>query len=52
MDPIKKYMAEIGARGGRVGGKASGDRKKRSAEHYAKMVEARRRNRNNRKSEG
>jgi hypothetical protein len=41
MDPIKKYMAEIGAKGGKIGGKAAGERKKRSPEHYRKMVEAR-----------
>jgi hypothetical protein len=41
-DPVREYLAEIGARGGAVGGRASGPRKARSAEHYAAMVEARR----------
>lgn len=40
---VSAYMAEIGAKGGAKGGKSSGPRKARSAEHYAKMVEARRR---------
>lgn len=34
---ISKYMATIGAKGG----KAAGARKARSPEHYRKMVEAR-----------
>jgi hypothetical protein len=38
---ISKYLAEIGRKGGQKGGKATGPRKARSPEHYAKMVEAR-----------
>ena len=36
---LSKYMATIGAKGGRVGGAT----KARSPEHYRKMVEARNR---------
>jgi hypothetical protein len=39
---VSKWLASIGAEGGKKGGKAKGERKKRSAEHYAKMVAARR----------
>ena len=40
--PVHDYLAKIGAEGGKKGGKAKGKRKARSPEHYAKMVEARR----------
>jgi general stress protein YciG len=33
-DPVSEYMAAIGSKGG----KATGSRKARSPEHYAKMV--------------
>lgn len=39
---VREYLASIGAEGGKKGGKASGPRKRRSPEHYAKMVAARR----------
>ena len=38
---VREYLASIGSKGGKVGGKASGDRKNRGPEHYAKMVAAR-----------
>jgi hypothetical protein len=38
---VSRYMSEMGIKGGRIGGKASGKRKARSPEHYRKMVEAR-----------
>lgn len=40
-DPVKAYLAKIGAEGGKKGGKAAGKRKDRGPEHYAKMVAAR-----------
>ncbi len=38
---ISSYLAAIGRRGGKIGGKATGARKKRSPEHYQAMVKAR-----------
>lgn len=38
---VREYLAAIGAEGGKKGGKATGKRKARSPEHYAKMVKAR-----------
>jgi hypothetical protein len=35
---VRKYMSQMGMKGGRIGGKAKGKRKARSADHYAKMV--------------
>jgi hypothetical protein len=40
-DPVKAYLAKIGAKGGKKGGKAGGKRKARPPEHYQKMVAAR-----------
>lgn len=40
--PVSAYLATIGARGGKIGGKATGASKKRRPEHYAAMVKARR----------
>jgi hypothetical protein len=37
--PVSEYMATIGSKGG----KATGQRKARPPEHYAKMVKARKR---------
>ena len=48
---IKKYLAAIGAQGGAKGGLAKGKRKRRSPEHYARMVEARRLKREARKAD-
>lgn len=39
---VSEYLANIGAKGGRIGGKATGARKKRSPAHYKAMVKARR----------
>lgn len=39
---VSDYMAQIGAEGGKKGGTAKGKRKRRSPEHYQRMVEARR----------
>lgn len=39
---VSAYLAKIGARGGKIGGKATGARKKRSAEHYKAMAKAKR----------
>jgi hypothetical protein len=45
LDAISDYLARIGSKGGKVGGKASGPRKARSPEQYkamaAKSAEAR-----------
>jgi hypothetical protein len=38
---VREYLAAIGAKGGKVGGKASGPRKNRGPAHYAKMVAVR-----------
>lgn len=35
---VRKYMSQMGMKGGRIGGKAKGKRKARAPEHYAKMV--------------
>lgn len=40
--PVSAYLAKIGARGGKIGGKAGGARKKRSPAHYKAMAKARR----------
>lgn len=34
-------MSQMGVKGGRIGGTATGKKKKRSPEHYQKMVAAR-----------
>ncbi len=41
-EQIKKYLSDIGRKGGKA---ASGDKKRRSPEHYKRMVEIRRKNR-------
>lgn len=41
-EAVTAYLATIGAAGGRIGGRAAGARKKRSAAHYRAMVKARR----------
>jgi hypothetical protein len=41
LDAISEWAARIGAKGGKVGGKATGPSKNRGPEHYAKMVAAR-----------
>lgn len=38
-DNLKKYLSDIGRRGGQS---ATGDKKRRSPEHYKRMVDARR----------
>jgi hypothetical protein len=38
---VSEWLASIGAKGGAKGGKACGQRKTRSPEHYARMVAAR-----------
>lgn len=48
MDEVKKYLSKIGEKGGSAGRGAS---KRRSPEHYAKMVEARKKKREQRKLE-
>jgi hypothetical protein len=43
IDPkVSEYLAHIGSKGGRVGGKATGAPKRRSREHYAKIAEIQR----------
>lgn len=41
MDKLKKYMSEIGRKGGKAG---RGESKRRDPDHYKKMVEARNKN--------
>ena len=47
-----KYFQTIGRRGGKIGGKATGERKRRSPEHYKRIqrmaLEARRKKREGR----
>ena len=38
-DKLKQYLSEIGRKGGQS---ATGEKKRRSQEHYKRMVEARR----------
>lgn len=40
-DEVSDYMATIGSKGGKSG---AGEKKKRSAAHYKRMVEIRRKN--------
>jgi len=42
MDKVTKYLSDIGRKGGKSG---KGESKKRSPEHYKKLVEIRRINR-------
>ena len=39
---VSEYLAFIGSKGGRKGGKTSGAPKRRSREHYAKIAEIQR----------
>ena len=38
---VREWMSQMGVKGGRIGGTATGKKKKRSPEHYQKMVAAR-----------
>ena len=48
---VREYMSRMGVKGGRLGGAAKGPQKRRSPEHYAKMVAARNAQRAQRRAE-